>query len=291
MSRVGSMGSNAKADTLAEANIYWFRVLIGDCRTVAGGLVADLLGESTVLGLAHMQRAMPLTAVFPPAYAIFAAALHRNQPAYNNSNKCEDLVAQAVTVAVNDMVAFEPFRDVCLRDTRALYLLLLDDTGESEYAAMLDIQGLELNKKILAIVPLRARLFLYALLDRKMSDDDIWGQGQTHTSTEPGQVEQLVRVLDELQAATFHWQWVELRLLLNEQVVLERLNSHSQSAQEAVQAAMAVTDRQLAECEKTFTEVVLTRLLVRPEAAALYSEAVHSLGRQLEEYLILQVCP
>jgi len=194
MSRVGSMGSNAKADTLAEANIYWFRVLIGDCRTVAGGLVADLLGESTVLGLAHMQRAMPLTAVFPPAYAIFAAALHRNQPAYNNSNKCEDLVAQAVTVAVNDMVAFEPFRDVCLRDTRALYLLLLDDTGESEYAAMLDIQGLELNKKILAIVPLRARLFLYALLDRKMSDDDIWGQGQTHTSTEPGQVEQLVRV-------------------------------------------------------------------------------------------------
>jgi hypothetical protein len=97
--------------------------------------------------------------------------------------------------------------------------------------------------------------------------------------------------LDELQAATFHWQWVELRLLLNEQVVLERLNSHSQSAQEAVQAAMAVTDRQLAECEKTFTEVVLTRLLVRPEAAALYSEAVHSLGRQLEEYLILQVCP
>jgi hypothetical protein len=291
MSRVGSMGSNVKADTLAEANIYWFRVLIGDCRTVAGGLVADLLGESTVLGLAHMQRAMPLTAVFPPAYAIFAAALHRNQPAYNNSNKCEDLVAQAVTVAVNDMVAFEPFRDVCLRDTRALYLLLLDDTGESDYAAMLDIQGLELNKKILAIVPLRARLFLYALLDRKMSDDDIWGQGQTHTSTEPGQVEQLVRVLDELQAATFHWQWVELRLLLNEQVVLERLNSHSQSAQEAVQAAMAVTDRQLAECEKTFTEVVLTRLLVRPEAAALYSEAVHSLGRQLEEYLILQVCP
>lgn len=194
MSRVGSMGSNVKADTLAEANIYWFRVLIGDCRTVAGGLVADLLGESTVLGLAHMQRAMPLTAVFPPAYAIFAAALHRNQAAYNNTNKCEDLVAQAVTVAVNDMVAFEPFRDVCLRDTRALYLLLLDDTGESDYAAMLDIQGLELNKKILAIVPLRARLFLYALLDRKMSDDDIWGQGQTHTSTEPGQVEQLVRV-------------------------------------------------------------------------------------------------
>lgn len=100
----------------------------------------------------------------------------------------------------------------------------------------------------------------------------------------------IVQVLDELQAATFHWQWVELRLLLNEQVVLEKLKTHSQSAQEAVQAAMQGTDRQqLAECEKTFTEVVLTRLLVRPDAAGLYSEAVHSLGRALEEYLILQV--
>jgi hypothetical protein len=98
-------------------------------------------------------------------------------------------------------------------------------------------------------------------------------------------------VLDELQAATFHWQWVELRLLLNEQVVLERLKTHSQSAQEALQAAVAGSDGQLAECEKTFTEVVLTRLLVRPEAAALYSEVVHSLGRALEEYLILRVCP
>lgn len=97
-------------------------------------------------------------------------------------------------------------------------------------------------------------------------------------------------MLDELQAATFHWQWVELRLLLNEQVVLERLKSHPQSAQEAVQAAMQGPDRQqLAECEKTFTEVVLTRLLVRPDAAALYSEAVSLLGKALEEYLILHV--
>jgi hypothetical protein len=291
MPRVGSIVSNSKGDMLTEANIYWFRVLIGDCRTVVGGLVADLLGESTVLGLAHIQRAMPIATVFPPAYAIFAAALHRHQPGHNNNSNREDTVAQVVTVAVNDMVAFEPFRDVCLRDTRALYLLLSDDATEREYAAMLDMQGLELNKKILAIVPLCARLFLYALLDRKMSDDDVWGQGQSHTSTEPGQVEHLVRVLDELQAATFHWQWVELRLLLNEQVVLERLKTHSQSSQEALQAAMAGSDGQLAECEKTFTEVVLTRLLVRPEAAALYSEVVHSLGRALEEYLILRVCP
>lgn len=99
-----------------------------------------------------------------------------------------------------------------------------------------------------------------------------------------------LQVLDELQAATFHWQWVELRLLLNEQVILEKLKIHPQSAQEAVQAAMQGPDRQqLDECEKTFTEVVLTRLLVRPDAAALYSEVVHLLGKALEDYLILHV--
>lgn len=83
---------------------------------------------------------------------------------------------------------------------------------------------------------------------------------------------------------------MELRLLLNEQVILEKLKSHPQSAQEAMQAAMQGPDRQqLDECEKTFTEVVLTRLLVRPDAAALYSEVVHLLGKALEDYLILHV--
>lgn len=192
--RVNTMGSTTKADSTAEAHIHWFRVLIGDCQTVVGGLVADLLGEATVLGLARLQRSMPLTTVFPPAYAIFAAALRRQQPFYINTMNRDDTVIQAITVAVNDMVAHEPFRDVCLRDTRALYLLLSVDAGESEYAAMLDMQGLELYKKVLAVVPLRARLFLHALLDRKMPEDDTWGQGRSRATSEPGQVEQVIRV-------------------------------------------------------------------------------------------------
>lgn len=100
----------------------------------------------------------------------------------------------------------------------------------------------------------------------------------------------MIQVLDELQAATFHWQWIELRLLLNEQVILEKLKIHPQNAREAVLAAMQGPERQqLDECEKTFTEILLTRLLVRPDAAALYSEVVHLLGKALEDYLILHV--
>ncbi|CAM6106401.1 unnamed protein product [Calypogeia fissa] len=301
ISRSATGSSNLK-DHVSEANVYWFRVLIGDCRHVAGGLVADLLGEANVLGLSRMQRLMPLTVIFSPAYALFAAALRRQQPqAYPNSGTGrEDTVLHAAIGAVNDVVAHEPFRDVCLRDTRALYLLLSSDSGENEYAAMLDMQGLDSFSKITTLVPLRARLFLHSLLDRGLpacllQDDDIWTEGRldakSRFANEPRQVEQLVQLMDELQPATYHWQWVELRLLLNEQVLIETLETQGKSAVDAVHAAAAAGSdtRALSECEKTFTEVVLTRLLVRPDAAALYSEAVHSLGRHLEEFLILQV--
>ncbi|XP_024364387.1 mediator of RNA polymerase II transcription subunit 12 [Physcomitrium patens] len=288
--KVSSMGGNAKTESVPEAHIHWFRVLIGDCRTVLEGLVADLLGEPAVLGLARLQRSLALVTVFPPAYAIFSVALRRQQTIFVNNMSREEAIIQAVTVAGNDVVAHEPFRDVCLRDTTSLYRCLSGDSGDSKYAAMLDVQGFELYKKVSAMVPLRARLFLHALLDRKMPEDDTRSQNRSHTSNGPGQIEQVVQVLDELQAATFHWQWIELRLLLNEQVILEKLKIHPQNAREAVLAAMQGPERQqLDECEKTFTEILLTRLLVRPDAAALYSEVVHLLGKALEDYLILHV--
>ncbi|KAL2623688.1 hypothetical protein R1flu_003893 [Riccia fluitans] len=295
-----STGGNSSKEHLAEAHIYWFRVLIGNCRMAGGGLVADLLGESNALGLARMQRTMPLTVAFPPAYALFGAVLRRQPPsAYVSASMRGDPVLQAAINAVNEVVSHEPFRDVCLHDTRALYLLLTSDSGDSEYAAMLDMQGLDARSKAAAMVPLRARLFLHALLDRGLphsllQEEEAWVHGRvdvrSHFPSEPRQLEQLVRILDDLQPATYHWQWLELRLLLNEQVFMEKLEGMSAlSALEAVQAAAGSDTGQLTECEKTFTEVVLTRLLVRPDAAALYSEAVAFLGRALEEYLILQV--
>lgn len=194
--KVSGMGVNAKAESVPEAHIHWFRVLIGDCRTVLGGLVADLLGEPAVLGLSRLQRSMALVTVFPPAYALFAIALRRQQSIYVNNMNREEAIIQAVTAAVNDMVAHEPFRDVCLRDTTLLYRCLSSDSGESKYAAMLDGQGFELYKKTSAMVPLRARLFLHALLDRKMPEDDMRTvQNRSHSSSGPEQIGQVVQVL------------------------------------------------------------------------------------------------
>jgi hypothetical protein len=75
--------------------------------------------------------------------------------------------------------------------------------------------------------------------------------------------------------------------LLN-QVLLEKLRSGSSAA--AALASVLFTDAaQLAESEKTFTTAVLTRLLVRPDAAPLYSQLAQALGRGFGEYLIQQV--
>jgi hypothetical protein len=58
----------------------------------------------------------------------------------------------------------------------------------------------------------------------------------------------------------------------------------------AALASVRSTDAaQLAESEKTFTTAVLTRLLVRPDAAPLYSQLAQALGRGFGEYLIQQV--
>ncbi|GBG82489.1 hypothetical protein CBR_g34865 [Chara braunii] len=88
----------------------------------------------------------------------------------------------------------------------------------------------------------------------------------------------------------FGLQWVELRLLLNEQVVLEKL-SMGATAGEVIQAAdTEQCNASLTDCEKVFIQaVVLTRLLTRLEAATLYCEAVRFLGRALEEQLISNV--
>ena len=193
--KVSGIGGNGKAENVPEAHINWFRVLIGDCRTVLGGLVPDLLGEPAVLGLARLQRSMALATVFSPAYALFALALRRQQSIFVNNMSREETIIQAVVAAVNDMVAHEPFRDVCLRDTTALYRCLSGDSGESKYAAVLDAQQLDMYKKVSAMVPLRARLFLHALLDRKMPEDDMQGQNRSTNSNGPGQIEQVVQVL------------------------------------------------------------------------------------------------
>ncbi|KAL4191508.1 hypothetical protein AMTRI_Chr07g30320 [Amborella trichopoda] len=292
-----SMG-NYKADNSMEVSVHWFRLLAGNCRTVFDGLVAEFLGETAILAFSRLQRMLPLNLVFPPAYSVFAMVIWR--PIIMNSHTAtrEDIqLYQSLSSAIGDVIRHQPFRDTCLRDTHALYVLLASDSCDSEFASMLEVQNIDKHVRIMAFVPLRARMFLNAVLDCRMptnplQDDGVWahGHGESKVSTESELKlqNQLVHVLDTLQPAKFHWQWVELRLLLNEQVLIEKVDGHGISLTEALRSLLPNADNgELSEKEKTFTEIILTRLLVRPDAATLYSETVHLLGKSLEELLLL----
>ncbi|XP_077225872.1 mediator of RNA polymerase II transcription subunit 12-like [Tasmannia lanceolata] len=292
-----SVGS-FKVDNSIEVSVHWFRLLVGNCRTVSEGLVVELLGESHILALLRMQRLLPINLVFPPAYSIFAMVLWRPYILNTNVATREDIqLYQSLSLAIGDALRHHPFRDVCLRDTQAFYDLLASDPSDSEFAAMLELHASEKYLKTMAFVPLRARLFLNAILDCKLpqfthaQDDGTRVPGHDESKIYAGNemklLDQLVHVLDTLQPAKFHWQWVELRLLLNEQVLIQIIEAHNMSLADAIRSLSPNADNSArSDNEKNFTEIVMTRLLVRPDAAPLFSEVVHLLGRSLEEALL-----
>ncbi|XP_015899766.4 mediator of RNA polymerase II transcription subunit 12 [Ziziphus jujuba] len=290
-----------KMDSLIEVYVHWFRLLVGNCRTVCDGLVVELVGEPSIVALSRMQRMLPLGLVFPPAYSIFAFILWR--PFILNSSLAirEDInqLFQYLTMAMGDAIKHLPFRDVCLRDSQGLYDLVAADNSDADFAAMLELNGSDLHLKSRAFVPLRARLFLNAIIDCKMphgmlmQDDGnrISGHGESITQYAEGGtklLDKLVHVLDSLQPAKFHWQWVELRLLLNEQALVEKLESPDISLMDAIRSSSPSPDRAASENENNFIEIILTRLLVRPDAAPLFSDVVHHFGRSLEDSMLLQ---
>lgn len=292
----------SKVDNSTEVSAHWFRVLVGNCRTVSDGFILELLGEASVVALSRMQRTLPLNLVFPPSYSMFAFLIWKAFIFGAGIGARDDIpqLYQCLALAVGDAIKHLPFRDVCLRDTRGLYDLIAADTLDSEFAAILESNGLDMPLKTTAFVPLRARLFLNSLIDCKLPQsvvrpDDgsrLFGQGESkaHYKEKEAKLEdKIVHVLDTLQPAKFHWQWVELRLLLNEQAVIEKLGSHDISLVEAIRSVSPNPDKVAAsENENNFVEIILTRLLVRPDAAPLFSEVVHLLGRSLEDSMLLQ---
>ncbi|KAL1830287.1 hypothetical protein ACET3Z_008699 [Daucus carota] len=294
-SRVGAL----KVENMIEVSVHWFRVLVGNCRTVSDGFLVELLGEASVLALSRMQRMLPLSLVFQPAYSIFAFIVWRPFILKFNTIAREDppQLHNSLTLAINDVIRHLPFRDVCLRDTPGFYDIVSADSTDSEFAAMLELSGLHVHSKALAFVPLRSRLFLNTMIDCKLphvfAQDDrsrVPGHGESklhYAENEAKILDKLVHVLDTLQPAKFHWQWVELRLLLNEQALVEKLESDTPLA-EAIHSLYPDPDKVAAsENENNFIEIILTRLLVRPDAAPLYSEVVHLFGRSLEESMLL----
>ncbi|KAG1362631.1 mediator of RNA polymerase II transcription subunit 12 [Cocos nucifera] len=293
-----SIGS-FKLDHCIEVYVHWFRLLVGNCRTVSDGLVLEILGESYILALSRMQRMLPLNLVFPPAYSIFGMVIWRPYILNINIATREDLqLYQHLSVAIGDAIRHQPFREPCFRNTHTLYDLLATDV-DSEFAAMLELHSPDKHLKTMAFVPLRARLFLDALIDCKMpaftimQEDGSWISGpneqRAFAENEVKLQDQLVHVLDNLQPAKFHWQWVVLRLLLNEQALIEKIETQSMSLVEAIRSLSPNAGNVLSESEKKFTEIILTRILVRPDAASLYSEVVHLLGNLQQESLVMDI--
>ncbi|CAL5397828.1 unnamed protein product [Camellia sinensis] len=287
-----------KIDNLVEIPVHWFRVLVGNCRTVSDGLLVELLGEASVVALSRMQRTLPLSLVFPPAYSIFAFVIWR--PIIFNTSIVtrEDIhhLCQSLALAIGEAIKHLPFRDICMRDAHGFYDLVVADATNSEFAGLLELKGSNMHLKAMAFVPLRARLFLNAIIDCKMphSDDmsQVSGHGESgvqYAENEAQLMDKLVHILDTLQPAKFHWQWVELRLLLNEQALIEKLESHDASLAEAIRLVTPIPDKAAAsETESNFIEIILSRLLVRPDAAPLFSEVVHLCGKSLEDSMLLQ---
>ncbi|GFP97304.1 mediator of RNA polymerase ii transcription subunit 12 [Phtheirospermum japonicum] len=284
-----------KVDNLIEVSVNWFRVLVGNCRTVADGLVVDLLGEASIVALFRMQRMLSLNVVFSPAFSIFAFVVWR--PILDASfGAREDFhqLSHLLATGIGDAIKHLPFREICLRDTYGLYDIIAADNVDAEFVSLLEFNGSDINLKAAAVVPLRSRLFLDALLDCKIPEptaDKNWVSGQLKKrsgANVKNLMGKLVHVLDTLQPARFHWQWVELRLLLNEQAVNEKMENDI-SLIEAIRSLSPNPDKSNAsESESNFIQIILTRLLVRPDAAPLFSEVVRLLGKSLEDSMLSQ---
>ena len=272
--------------------IHWFRVLVGNFCSVFDGLIAEVTDESYISAFSRIQSMVPLTVIFSPAYSLFAHVVWRpNVLANSNPTREETQSFQYLASATDEAIKHHPFRDSFFRDTHVLYELLASDSGDSEFAAIFDLHGQEKHHKTRTFLPLRARLFLNAIIDCKLPSLSSNQQGDQRTlESETKLLDELVHVLDTLHPAKFHWQWVMVRLLLNEQALIEKMETRGMSLSEAIRSLYMNTENlTLSENESSFTEIVLTRLLVRPDAASLYSDILQLLGRSLEEKLLLLV--
>ncbi|CAM0148939.1 unnamed protein product [Urochloa decumbens] len=284
---VSRPSGTSRMENSTEVSAHWFRILLGNCRTVYDGLIADILGESYIIALSRLQQALPLSVIFPPAYSIFAMVLWRRYI----FNREDPQLYQSLSNAINDITRHQPFREICFRNTHQLYNLLASDVGDSEFAAVLESHNPDRSSKILPFIPLRARLFLDALVDCNTpmtTHADGASEPCDPKDNELKLSERLMRLLDTLQPAKFHWQWVEMRLLLDEQALMEKVAAGKTALESLRSLSPNAEGFALSDSEKGFTEVILSRLLARPDAAPLYSEVVHLLGK-LQESLVMDV--
>ncbi|KOM48740.1 hypothetical protein LR48_Vigan07g244400, partial [Vigna angularis] len=86
------------------------------------------------------------------------------------------------------------------------------------------------------------------------------------------------------------WQWVLLRLLLNEQALIEKVENHDVPLYDAIKFSSPSPEKaaSASENENNFIQILLTRLLVRPDAAPLFAELIHLFGRPTTDSLTIE---
>ncbi|KAG9152254.1 hypothetical protein Leryth_023431 [Lithospermum erythrorhizon] len=78
----------SKVDNMVEVSVHWFRVLVGNCRTIADGLVVDLLGElKKQLSLIFSRNEVTFSSltVFPSIHAVISSFVLWRPFVINNS--------------------------------------------------------------------------------------------------------------------------------------------------------------------------------------------------------------
>jgi len=94
-----------------------------------------------------------------------------NLSCINMGSREDSQLQHALISAIVEAIKHEPIRDVCLRDTHALYHHLACDTSVSGFAATLEIHGLDIHFKLKALLPLPEHNILW------QGDFEVRGKG------------------------------------------------------------------------------------------------------------------
>ncbi|GAQ91392.1 hypothetical protein KFL_007770030 [Klebsormidium nitens] len=282
----------------ARAAVLWFRLLLGGVCSggtadAVGGAVTALVEGPHPWFLLRARALLPADAVYAPLSALLRLTFDVRGSL--GGPEMQLLKAEAAA-ALAEALQGDHVRDCLLADSGRLLALMRSDSAQAAAAVGVDAQRTSgevgsWQAAALALLPLHGTRLLAALLEgRAVAPETAGGETAEErvAALEGALVEGLLRSLEALAATTFHWQCLRVRLLLDQQVVLEKLRAGS-TAVAALACVHSLDPAQLAECEKTFTTAVLTRLLLRPAAAPLYSQLAHALGRGFGDYLIQQV--
>jgi len=240
----------------------WVKALLGSAAASSSG-GGGAVSTAEARCLAGLQLNLPLEVLLPAA----AAALE--PPIASGPSHPQHPLAE-------ELLRHEPLRLALLKEPWKLYLALTDRKG---------LPPLELSGRRCHTLP--ARLLVISLATGRLAS---MAAAPPFSSPEERAVA-VTRLLEGLTPFEFELHCLNLRLLLDEQVLLEKLKT--QSAGEALKAASrayaeAASGRP-SEADKQLANGVLAAIAVRPGLAALQGELCLRLGTGIADHLLQQL--